>query len=100
MRWVIAIREAMRRVQAWKTAGSRRKRSFAEDLDGCLLENVVGEIGASQAGYVAAQRGVAVTEELFQGSPIAGWGEKDEKGLVGRGRLLRMRWGMHAWERG
>jgi hypothetical protein len=29
-------------------------------------------------------------EELFQGSPVGGLGEEDEKGLVGRGRLLRM----------
>ena len=26
---------------------------------------------------------MAVTEELFQGSPVAGLGEEDEKGLVG-----------------
>jgi len=54
------------------------------------FEVITEEIGASQAGNVAAQRRVAVTEELFQGSPVAGLGEEDEKGLVGGGRLLRM----------
>jgi hypothetical protein len=33
---------------------------------------------------------VAVSEELFQGSPVAGLREEDEKGLVGGGRLLGM----------
>ena len=28
LRWVIAMREAIRRVQAWKTAGSRKNRSL------------------------------------------------------------------------
>ena len=84
------MREAIRRVQAWKTAGSRKNGSLRKIWIGSLLENVVDEIGASQAGNVAAQRRVAVTEELFQGSPVAGLGEEDEKGLVGGGRLLRM----------
>jgi len=59
------------------------------------LEDVVGEIGASPAGDVAAQRRTAVTEELFQGSPVAGLCEEDEKSLVGGRKLLRMRWGVH-----
>jgi len=59
------------------------------------LEDVVGEIGASQAGDVAAQRRMAVTEELFQGSPVAGLGEEDKKSLVGGRKVLRMRWGVH-----
>jgi hypothetical protein len=59
------------------------------------LENVVGEIGASQAGDVAAQRRMVVTEELFQGCPIAGLGEEHKKSLVGGRKLLRMRWGVH-----
>jgi hypothetical protein len=46
-------------------------------LNGSLLENVVGEIGASQAGDVAAQRRVAVTQELFQGSAVTSLGEED-----------------------
>jgi hypothetical protein len=71
-------------------SGLAQEPELAENLDGSLLENVVGEIGASQAGNVAAQRRVAVTEELFQGSPVAGLGEEDEKGLVRGERLLRM----------
>ena len=63
---------------------------LAENLDCSLLENIFGEIGASQAGNVASQRRMAVAEELFQGSPVAGLGEEDEKRLFGGGRLLRM----------
>ena len=48
------------------------------------MEDVVGEISASQAGDVAAQRRMAVTEELFQGSPVTGLGEEHKKRLVGR----------------
>jgi hypothetical protein len=38
---------------------------------------------------------MAVTEELFQGSPVAGLGEEDKKSLVGGRKVLRMRWGVH-----
>lgn len=76
-------------------SGLPQERELTENLDGSLLENVVGEIGASQARNVAAQRRMAVTEKLFQGIPVAGLGEEDEKSLVGRRKLLRMRWGMH-----
>jgi len=65
-------------------SGLAQEPELTENLDGSLLENVVGEIGASQASDVAAQRRVAVTEELFQGSPVAGLGEEHQKSLVGR----------------
>ena len=71
-------------------SGLAQEPELAENLDCSLLENIVDEIGAGQAGNVAAQQRVAVSEELFQGSPVAGLGEEDEKGLVGGGRLLRM----------
>ena len=64
-------------------SGLAQEAQLTENLDGSLLENVVGEIGASQARDVAAQRRMAVAEELLQGSPIAGLGEEHEKSLVG-----------------
>ena len=36
-------------------------------------------------------------QTLFQGSPVAGLGEEDEKALVGRLRLLRLGWIVHAY---
>jgi len=70
--------------------GLAQERELTENLYRSLLENVVGEIGASHAGDVAPQRPMAVTEELFQRSPVAGLGEQDKKSLVGGRRLLRM----------
>jgi hypothetical protein len=58
-----------------KHGGFAQEGELAEDLDGCLLENVVREIGASQTTDVMAQRRVAFTEKLFQGGPVAGLGE-------------------------
>ena len=58
-------------------SGLSQETELAENLNGSLLENVVGEIGASQAGDVAAQRRVAVTQELFQGSAVTSLGEED-----------------------
>ena len=76
--------------------GLAQERKLAEDLDRSLLEDVVGEGSSGKSGDVAAQRRIGVTEELFQGGPVAGLGEKDEKGLVGSRGLLCVGWGAHA----
>jgi len=86
----MAMREAIRRVQAWKTAGSRKNRSLRKIWIAVSWRMSSTRSAPAKAGNVAAQQRVAVAEELFQGSPVAGLGEEDEKGLVGGGRLLRM----------
>jgi hypothetical protein len=58
-----------------KHGGFAQEPELPEDLDRCLLENVVGKIGASQTTDVTAQRSVAFTEKLLQGAPVAGLGE-------------------------
>jgi hypothetical protein len=73
-----------------KDGGLAQEPKLAEDLERGLLKDVVGEGGAGQTGDIAAQRRINVTEELFQGGPVAGLGEKDEEGLVGRWKLLRV----------
>ncbi len=76
--------------------GLAQEGELAEDLDRSFLEDVVGEGSSGKLGDVAAQRRVGVTEELFEGDPVAGLGEKDEKGLVGNRGLLCVGWGAHA----
>ena len=72
-----------------KHGGLAKERKLAEYLEGRLLKDIVGKGSADETGDVAAQRRMNVTEELFQGGPVAGLGEKDEEGLVGRWKLRR-----------
>ena len=77
-------------------SGLAQERELAENLERSLLENVVGEGGADETADVAAQRRIGVTQKLLQCGPVAGLREKDQQGLVGRRRLLRLRSGVHA----
>ena len=45
--------------------GLAQKWKLAEDLERCLLEDVVGKVGADEAGDVAAQRRMGIAKELF-----------------------------------
>jgi len=78
-----------------ENGGFAQEREFAEDLERCLLEDVVCECGAGEMGDVAAQRRIGVTQKLFQRDPIAGLSEKDQQGLVGCRGLLRLSSGVH-----
>jgi hypothetical protein len=71
-------------------------RSDPEDPERSLLEDVVGEGIADQAGDVAAERRIGVTEKSFQCGPVAGLSEKDQEGLVGRRGLFCFSSGVHA----
>ena len=42
-----------------------QERKLPKDLERGLLEDVVGKGGAYEAGYVAAQRRIGITKELF-----------------------------------
>jgi hypothetical protein len=65
-------------------------RKLAKDLKRGLLKDIVCQGGANKPGDVASQRRVNVAEELLQCGPIAGPGEKDEHGLIGRLEFLRL----------
>ena len=73
-----------------KDGGLAQERKLAENLERSLLKDVIGVGGADETGDVTAQRRMNVMEKLFQGGPVAGLGEKDKKGLVGRWKLLRV----------
>ena len=77
-------------------SGLAQEREFAEDLERSLLEDVVGKSFAGKTGDIAAQRRIGFTEKLFQCAPVAGLGEKHQKGLVGRRGLVRLSPGVHA----
>ena len=68
---------------------------LAEYLERGLLEDVVGEGGASEAGDVAAQGRIGVAEKLFQCGPVAGLREQDQQSLAGRRGLHGWRLGAH-----
>lgn len=78
-----------------KDGGLTQKRELTKDLNRGLLEDVVGEAGTGQAGDVAAQRRIATTEKLFEGSPVACLGEENEESLVASYGLLRIGRGVH-----
>ena len=71
-----------------KDGGLAEKRQLAKDLERGLLKDIVGEVGTDEAGDVAAQGCMDVAEELLQRGPVAGLGEEDEEGLIGRLGLL------------
>jgi len=71
-----------------KDGGLAQERKLAKDLKSGLLNDVVGEVGTDEAGDVAAQGCMDVSEELLQRGPVAGLGEEDEEGLIGRLGLL------------
>ena len=73
-----------------KDGGLAKERQLAKDLKRGLLKDIVGEVGADEAGDVAAQGCMDVAEELLQRGPVAGLGEKDEEGLIGRLGLLQV----------
>lgn len=63
----------------WAKDGRLAKEmKLAKDLQRGLLKDIVGEGRSNKAGDVAAQRRMNIAEELFQGDPVAGLGEKDE----------------------
>ena len=78
------------------SGGLVQESELAEDLNRGFLEDIVGEIGASQAGDVASQRRIRITEKLFQCAPVAGLGEEHKESLVGWRGLLRAEWSVHA----
>jgi len=51
---------------------------LAENLERCLLENIVGEGCADEAADVAAQRRIGVTQKLLKCGSVAGLGEQDQ----------------------
>jgi hypothetical protein len=73
-----------------KDGGLAKEMELAKDLQRGLLKDVVGEGRSNKPGDVPAQRRMNISKELFQSSPIAGLGEKNEKGFVGRRKLRRV----------
>jgi hypothetical protein len=73
-----------------KDGGLAKEMKLAEDLQRGLLKDVVCEGRSNKAGDVAAQWRMDITEELFQCGPVAGLGEKNEEGFVGRWKLRRV----------
>jgi hypothetical protein len=71
-----------------KHARLAQERKLAKDLKRGLLKDIVSEGDTDETEDVAAQRRMDVAEQLFQCGAIAGLGEKDEEGLVGRLNLL------------
>jgi hypothetical protein len=82
-----------------KNSGFAEIGQLANNLDGCFLENIVGEIGASQTTDITSQRRVNFAEELFQCGPVAGLGEQDENRLAGLLGLFRICHAAHVLKR-
>jgi len=76
--------------------GFAQEWEFAEDLERGLLKDVFGEVPTGESSDITAQRRIDATEKLFQCGPVAGLGEKDQKGLVGHRGLFRLSPGVNA----